>query len=137
MNVPREGVQKGLAHITCDLMTSLFRASSRGSTPHSNYIIDGVYDAIAYVRGEVSAYLSALASNEPSAPVCRAHMETLHRCHGGCPFRRAHGVLEGEKSAYMIARLLSIGASLQRGTSIFNHRRNLCWWHSFAVGMEG
>jgi len=137
MNVPREGVQKGLAHITCDLMTSLFRASSRGSTPHSNYIIDGVYDAIAYVRGEVSAYSSALTSNEPGAPVCCAHMETLHRCHGGCPFRSAHGVLEGEKRAYMIARLLSIGASLQGGTSIFNRRRNLCWWHSFAVGMEG
>jgi len=43
-----DGVQKGLAHITCDFLTSLFRASSRGSTPHSNYIIDGVYDAVAY-----------------------------------------------------------------------------------------
>jgi hypothetical protein len=111
MNVPCEGVQKGLAHITCDILTSLFRASSRGSTPHSNYIIDGVYDAVAYVRGGVSAYLPALASDEPSV-VCRAYMETLHRCHGGCPFRRAHGILEGEKSAYMIPRLLSIGTSV-------------------------
>ncbi|TFK37303.1 oxidoreductase [Crucibulum laeve] len=43
------GVESGQAHITGDLITSLFRASTRGASPKNNWILDGVYDAIAYV----------------------------------------------------------------------------------------
>jgi len=44
------GVQKGHFHITADLITSLFRASTRGAAPKNNWAVDGVLDFIAYVR---------------------------------------------------------------------------------------
>jgi 3-dehydrosphinganine reductase len=43
------GVEKGETHITADLITSLFRASTRGAAPKNNWILDGIYDFIAYV----------------------------------------------------------------------------------------
>jgi len=48
-----QGVEKGQAHITGDLITSLFRASTRGAAPKNNWIIDGLYDMIAYVATPV------------------------------------------------------------------------------------
>jgi 3-dehydrosphinganine reductase len=43
------GIESGHMHITADLITSLFRASTRGSAPKNNWILDGIYDLIAYV----------------------------------------------------------------------------------------
>lgn len=43
------GVEKGHAHITADLITSLFRASTRGSAPRSNAALDFVLDLVALV----------------------------------------------------------------------------------------
>lgn len=43
------GVERGDVHITADLITSLFRASTRGATPKNNWVLDGIYDFIAYV----------------------------------------------------------------------------------------
>jgi 3-dehydrosphinganine reductase len=41
------GVEKGHAHITADLITSLFRASTRGCAPRSNAALDFVLDLVA------------------------------------------------------------------------------------------
>jgi 3-dehydrosphinganine reductase len=43
------GVEKGHAHITADLITSLFRASTRGCAPRSNAALDFVLDLAAHV----------------------------------------------------------------------------------------
>lgn len=43
------GVEKGHAHITADLITSLFRASTRGCAPRSNAALDFVLDLVALV----------------------------------------------------------------------------------------
>ncbi|KAL9710773.1 3-dehydrosphinganine reductase [Leucoagaricus gongylophorus] len=44
-----KGVQDGHAHITGDFMTGLFRASTRGAAPKNSWVIDGIYDIIAYI----------------------------------------------------------------------------------------
>ncbi|KAG0698564.1 hypothetical protein DFH29DRAFT_810217 [Suillus ampliporus] len=43
------GVENGHAHITTDLITSLFRASTRGSAPRSNAALDLALDLIALI----------------------------------------------------------------------------------------
>ncbi|KNZ78088.1 3-ketodihydrosphingosine reductase TSC10, partial [Termitomyces sp. J132] len=44
-----KGVESGRVHITGDLITSLFRSSTRGATPHNNWILDGIYDFVAFI----------------------------------------------------------------------------------------
>ncbi|KAI5980831.1 hypothetical protein EDD15DRAFT_2145604, partial [Pisolithus albus] len=41
--------QRGDHHITADLITSLFRASTRGSAPRSNAFVDTVLDLAAWI----------------------------------------------------------------------------------------
>jgi hypothetical protein len=48
-NFPLLGVMKGQAHIAGDLITNLFRATTRGATPKNNWITDGLYDLIGFV----------------------------------------------------------------------------------------
>lgn len=43
------GVESGQVHITGDLITALFRSSTRGATPRNSWILDGLYDFAAYV----------------------------------------------------------------------------------------
>lgn len=43
------GVENGEFHITADLITSLFKASTRGSAPRGNALFDTVLDVIALV----------------------------------------------------------------------------------------
>ncbi|KAJ8589599.1 NAD(P)-binding protein [Rhizopogon salebrosus TDB-379] len=43
------GVENGHAHITADLITSLFRASTRGAAPRSNAALDIVLDLVALI----------------------------------------------------------------------------------------
>jgi len=43
------GIERGETHITADLITSLFRASTRGSAPKNNWILDAIYDFIAFL----------------------------------------------------------------------------------------
>ncbi|KAJ6570125.1 oxidoreductase [Mycena vulgaris] len=43
------GVQKGHAHITGDMITDLFRASTRGVTPRHNIFLDTIYDMVASI----------------------------------------------------------------------------------------
>ncbi|KAG1735866.1 uncharacterized protein EDB91DRAFT_1056011 [Suillus paluster] len=43
------GVENGHAHITADLITSLFRASTRGCAPRSNAALDFAFDLIAMI----------------------------------------------------------------------------------------
>ena len=43
------GVVDGHAHITGDLLTALFSASTRGAVRRNNSFLDGLYDFIAYV----------------------------------------------------------------------------------------
>jgi hypothetical protein len=54
------GVQNGDVHITGDLVTSLFRASTRGGAYRSNWVLDALYDLIAFVRFDVSVTLDFL-----------------------------------------------------------------------------
>ncbi|KAF8974259.1 oxidoreductase [Flammula alnicola] len=43
------GVEKGQSHIAGDLITNLFRSSTRGATHRNNWILDGLYDFIAFI----------------------------------------------------------------------------------------
>ncbi|KAJ7638139.1 oxidoreductase [Mycena rosella] len=43
------GVQKGHAHITGDMITDLFRASTRGAAPRHNIFLDTIYDMAASI----------------------------------------------------------------------------------------
>ncbi|CAK5262592.1 unnamed protein product, partial [Mycena citricolor] len=42
-----QGVQRGHTHITADMITDLFRASTRGVTPRNNLLLDPIYDCLA------------------------------------------------------------------------------------------
>ncbi|KAJ7746369.1 hypothetical protein B0H16DRAFT_1557195 [Mycena metata] len=44
-----EGIRRGHAHITGDIITSLFRASTRGVAPRHNVLLDIVYDFAAAI----------------------------------------------------------------------------------------
>ncbi|KAG9310762.1 hypothetical protein JVU11DRAFT_8610 [Chiua virens] len=44
-----KGIENGEFHITADLVTSLFRASTRGSSPRGNALLDMVLDAVALI----------------------------------------------------------------------------------------
>ena len=44
------GVVNGHAHITGDLITDLFSASTRGAVKRRNWLLEGLYDFVAYVR---------------------------------------------------------------------------------------
>ncbi|EIM82429.1 oxidoreductase [Stereum hirsutum FP-91666 SS1] len=44
-----KGVQKGNFQITGNFITDLFRASSRQAAPRNNWILDGLYDFVAYI----------------------------------------------------------------------------------------
>jgi len=46
----RSGVSKSQAHISGDLITSLFRVSTRGATPNHNLVVDAVLGLIGWVR---------------------------------------------------------------------------------------
>jgi len=41
-----QGVEKGEFHITYNFILNVFRASSRGSSPGNNFLIDGLYALI-------------------------------------------------------------------------------------------
>ena len=43
------GVVNGHAHITGDLITDLFSASTRGAVKRRNWLLEGLYDFVAYV----------------------------------------------------------------------------------------
>ncbi|PPR08280.1 hypothetical protein CVT24_001120 [Panaeolus cyanescens] len=43
------GVQNGHPHIVGDLITALFSASTRGSAPRRNWLLEGLYDFVAYI----------------------------------------------------------------------------------------
>jgi hypothetical protein len=43
------GVQNGDFHITADLLGSIFRSSTRGSTPHNNVFMDAIYSFLGWV----------------------------------------------------------------------------------------
>ena len=45
-----QGVKKGQFQITGNFITELFRASSRGAAPRRNWLLDALFDFIAYVR---------------------------------------------------------------------------------------
>ncbi|KAF9233101.1 hypothetical protein BU15DRAFT_54336 [Melanogaster broomeanus] len=44
-----KGVERGDFHITADLITSLFKASTRGNAPRGNWVIDSVLDIVALI----------------------------------------------------------------------------------------
>jgi len=44
-----KGVENGDVHITADLLTSLFRASTRGAVCRSNWLLDALFDLIAFI----------------------------------------------------------------------------------------
>jgi len=44
-----KGVQNGYAHITTDLVTTLFRVSTRGAAYKCNWFLDGLFDMIAFI----------------------------------------------------------------------------------------
>ncbi|KAH9476538.1 3-ketodihydrosphingosine reductase TSC10 [Psilocybe cubensis] len=43
-----KGVVNGNYHISGDLITDLFHASTRGSAPRNNWLLEGLYDLVAY-----------------------------------------------------------------------------------------
>ncbi|KAJ7054992.1 oxidoreductase [Mycena amicta] len=67
-----QGVQKGEAHITADMITSLFRACTRGATPSNNVLLDVLYDILGWITGPF--WRSSVAKR------VRAHKEE-HRQH--------------------------------------------------------
>jgi len=48
-DISRAGIQKGHAHFAGDLITNLFRVSTRGSAPNHNIFVDTVLQMIAWV----------------------------------------------------------------------------------------
>ncbi|KAJ7596088.1 oxidoreductase [Mycena floridula] len=48
-----KGMVNGDAHITGELIGKLFRASTRGAMPRSNWIMDGIYDFVAFIATPV------------------------------------------------------------------------------------
>ncbi|KIM37795.1 hypothetical protein M413DRAFT_448300 [Hebeloma cylindrosporum] len=44
-----KGVESGRAHITGDLITSLFSASTRGATYRHNWLLEGLFDMVAFI----------------------------------------------------------------------------------------
>ncbi|PPQ97052.1 hypothetical protein CVT26_001275 [Gymnopilus dilepis] len=44
-----KGVVNGHAHITGDLITDLFSASTRGAVKRRNWLLEGLYDFVAYI----------------------------------------------------------------------------------------
>ncbi|KAF8200228.1 oxidoreductase [Pholiota molesta] len=44
-----KGVVKGNAHITGDFITSVFCASTRGAAPRSNWLLDALFDMVAFI----------------------------------------------------------------------------------------
>jgi len=44
-----KGVESGHIHITGDMITNLFRVSTRGATPKHNWFLDGLFDMVAFV----------------------------------------------------------------------------------------
>jgi len=44
-----KGVERGDFHITADLITNMFKASSRGNAPRGNWIVDTLLDIVALV----------------------------------------------------------------------------------------
>ncbi|KDR78011.1 hypothetical protein GALMADRAFT_64901 [Galerina marginata CBS 339.88] len=43
------GVVNGHTHITGDIITNLFSASTRGAVPRHNWLLEGLYDMVAYI----------------------------------------------------------------------------------------
>jgi 3-dehydrosphinganine reductase len=43
------GVERGQFHISLDFITNIFRASTRGTTPWNNVVVDAVYEIIGSV----------------------------------------------------------------------------------------
>ena len=81
----RIGVQNGDVHITADLITSLFRASTRGAAYRYNWFLDALFDLIGFVRFSVNCPSHCLLTlyidwNTHLASVCRQA--------GPCPSRR-------------------------------------------------
>lgn len=56
----RIGIQRGYTHITADMITELFRASTRGVAPKHNPLLDIVYDLTASVRSFDSRFTKLL-----------------------------------------------------------------------------
>jgi len=54
-----KGLQRGQVHITCDLITSLFSASTRGATPRNSWLLDALFDFVAYVCALLAYFCSA------------------------------------------------------------------------------
>ena len=44
-----KGVENGEFHITADLITGIFRASTRGSAPRGNVLLETALDIVAWV----------------------------------------------------------------------------------------
>ncbi|KAF9484789.1 oxidoreductase [Pholiota conissans] len=44
-----KGVVKGHAHITGDLITSLFSAGTRGAAPRNNWLLEALFDMVAFI----------------------------------------------------------------------------------------
>ncbi|KAF9464492.1 oxidoreductase [Collybia nuda] len=44
-----KGVRNGHFHISADLLGNLFRSSTRGSSPHNNVLMDGIYSLIGWI----------------------------------------------------------------------------------------
>src|ERR1700733_15725634 len=58
------GVEKGECHISGDLITSLFSASTRGGAPYSNTALTVLHDIIALVRSAHDFLLDASLSKQ-------------------------------------------------------------------------
>lgn len=73
------GVERGDAHIASDLITNIFRGSTRGSAPKNSWILDGIYDFIGYVRTHTTYQSSSIAQLIFSYTVWNTHMASISR----------------------------------------------------------
>jgi 3-dehydrosphinganine reductase len=52
-------VVQGHAHITGDVITSLFSAGTRGAAPRNNWLLDVLFDMVAFVRSFLPSLCAA------------------------------------------------------------------------------
>lgn len=80
------GVRKGHVQISGDILTSLFRASTRGSTPRVSFLKDAVLDFVSFVRtirpSTAPRILTSFSACQWAVPIWRISSDGMVSAHG-------------------------------------------------------
>jgi hypothetical protein len=66
-------VQKNQAHFTADIITDIFRVSTRGSAPNNNIFIDALLNFIAWVRNQPALFYRSILLDKLYLPTCMGY----------------------------------------------------------------